>query len=100
MCCFQASVLDLQSVINHNANIVALSFKKQVSMASNSLFSSPSPMLYWGETPSLCLFACVCVCVSYIMLCSSGIKLILEAGRSLELEGAEPAMGLLITTPT
>ena len=40
------------------------------------------------------------VCVSYIMLCSSGMKLVLEAGRSLELEAVEPAMGLLITTPT
>jgi len=50
-------------------------------------------MLYWGE-----IF--FCVRVSYIMLCSSGIKLVLEAGRSLELEAADPAIGLLITTHT
>lgn len=61
-------------------------------MASNSLFSNSSPMLYWGEL-SLCL------CVSHIMLWSSGMKLVLDTERSLELEEAmEPAMGLLITT--
>lgn len=63
-------------------------------MASNSLFSSTGPLICWGELSS------VCVCVSYIMLCNSGIKLVLEDGRSLELGAVEPAMGLLINTST
>ena len=65
-------------------------------MASNSLFSSSSPILYWGEFPCVCLCVCVCLCgvCPHIMLCSSGMKLVLETGRSFELE----AMGLLITT--
>lgn len=65
-------------------------------MASNSLFSSTSPLLCWGESPVQCV--CVYVWVTYIMPCISGMKLVLGAGRSLELEVVDPAMGLLMTT--
>lgn len=59
-------------------------FFLQVSMASNSLFSNSSPMLYWGEL-SPCL--CACVCVSHHALefwdeAGPGHRAVFRTGRS------------------